>query len=90
MHVRETHQNVYTAQPNTDRVNIFFKNSYDHTVCPPISALGVSAIMRYINRRFTYLLTYYLSGCDYSSDVACFVAALELKKGKVCHTPTGV
>jgi len=24
------------------------------------SALGVSAIMRYINRRFTYLLTYLL------------------------------
>ena len=27
------------------------------------SALGVSAIMRYINRRFTYLLTYLLANC---------------------------
>ena len=29
--------------------------AFHHTV---LSALGVSAIMRYINRRFTYLLTY--------------------------------
>jgi len=28
------------------------------------SALGVSAIMRYINRHFTYLLTYLLTGPD--------------------------
>ena len=33
------------------------------------SALGVSAIMRYINRRFTYLLTYLLGdGCRTDDD----------------------
>ena len=33
----------------------------DSTVHNYVSALGVSAIMRYINRRFTYLLTYLLT-----------------------------
>jgi len=31
------------------------------------SALGVSAIMRYINRRFTYLLTYSLTNTFHKS-----------------------
>ena len=34
------------------------------------SALGVSAIMRYINRRFTYLLTYLLTTSSSSSNIS--------------------
>ena len=45
--------------------------------CTSLSALGVSAIMRYINRRFTYLLTLWkwMKWCRPLFTVACTVHA---------------